>query len=139
MPAALRYVPTEDVEYWWPLLEPLLNRACERDGSDLSIEELQERAFADDVRLWFAEIDGRIVASMATGEITMGAERAVHIFALAGDEMDEWLGPLLKEFERLARINGISRVRLNGRPGWSRVMSGYRVTSVILEKHIDGR
>lgn len=139
MPAVLRYVPQEDIEYWWPLLAPLLRRAVERVESDLSIEEIQERACAGTLRLWLAENDGRVCMAAASGEIRIGTETVTHIFALGGDDMDEWLGPCLTEFERLARLNGITRVRLNGRPGWSRVMPEYRVASVILEKRIDGR
>lgn len=136
MPAALRYVPVEDLDYWWPLLAPLLKRAVDRDESDIGIQELYDRAETESVRLWLAEVDGRVCMAAAVAEIDIGGERAVHIIALGGDDMDEWLHPALSEFERLARKNGIARVRLNGRPGWSRVMPGYRVASVILEKRL---
>lgn len=138
MPVALRYVPTEDIEYWWPLIEPILQRAVDRVETGLTVAEIRERAEADTMRLWVIESDGRVCASAATCEIRFKAGNIVHITALAGDDMDEWLGPGLAEFERLAKLNGMIGVRLCGRPGWQRVMPGYRVEMVTLEKRFDG-
>lgn len=136
MPAALRYVPVGDLDYWWPLVEPLLQRAVV-DG-DVGTDEIRERAEAGTMRLWIGEAACRVAMAAATTEIEIGTERAVHIVALGGDDMGEWLQPCLAEFERLARLNGIARVRLTGRRGWSRVMPGYREASVTLEKCLDG-
>jgi hypothetical protein len=49
--------------------------------------------------------------------------------------MDKWL-PLLAQIEDWARAEGAALVRIMGRPGWARVLSGYSVTNVVLERQL---
>jgi hypothetical protein len=42
--------------------------------------------------------------------------------------------PLFERIEQYAKDEGCSAIRLYGRKGWERVLDGYKVEHVILEK-----
>jgi hypothetical protein len=55
--------------------------------------------------------------------------------ACAGNERDRWL-PLMEKIEQYAIDEGCSSMRIYGRKGWERVLTGYRAEHVILEKRL---
>jgi hypothetical protein len=58
--------------------------------------------------------------------------------ACSGQNRERWL-PLFEKIEQYAREEGCSCVRIYGRKGWERVLQGYRVEHVILERQLYGR
>lgn len=133
-PGGLRYIPTEDIDYWWPMLEGMFQRATDRVPGELEPSAILHHALADEFRLWVIEDDNDLLLAGAVGETGDGY---VRIYALAGRDMGRWLSEALTEFEILARNNGLKGVRVCGRPGWSRVLPGYRLCQVTMEKKFD--
>lgn len=112
----------------WPLLEPLFRKANEKAPSDLTPDLILDRASDGRLTLWAIynhETPTDLLAAVATGIHTDGM--VCEIFALGGKRMTEWLGLRLAELEGLARRQGVIRMRLEGRRGWAKVLTGYTV------------
>ena len=54
---------------------------------------------------------------------------------LAGGDLEELLD-IEEEICSYARTNGFTRVEIIGRPGWERMLYGYRRTAVLLRKEL---
>lgn len=80
--------------------------------------------------LWLA-VDGDKIAAAG---ITQLSDGVCTIVAVAGEYSR--FGHLLSGIEQFARNEGCNRVRVCGRPGWRRRLTGYRTKKVILEKAI---
>jgi hypothetical protein len=85
--------------------------------------------------LWIAIDDesGNIIAAMTT-EITKGRNgRVCWMCQCGGDRMQDWSRFHVK-IEEYAKAERCVKVVLEGRRGWERVLEGYHVRSVRLEK-----
>jgi len=58
------------------------------------------------------------------------------LVACSGQHRERWL-PLFSKIEDYAKAEGCRCMRLVGRPGWERVLDGYRREFVILEKALN--
>ena len=74
---------------------------------------------------WSDHIEAAATTRLAAGVCTLTA--------CAGHQRERWL-PLLAKIEKYAKDEGCSAVRIYGRKGWERVLDGYRVEHVVLEK-----
>jgi hypothetical protein len=84
--------------------------------------------------LWLA-YDGTIKAAMTTALIKTDSDKVCILTACGGNDMRDWL-PLHAGIEAYAKAEGCSRVRIYGRKGWARVLDGYHVEHVVLERRI---
>lgn len=115
-----------DTQKVWPLARDLIRAAIERTGlSDFA--DIEADVLSGDQLLWLA-ISDRIEAA-ATTHLTRGV---CTITACSGHQRERWL-PLLARIEKYAKDEGC-KMRIYGRPGWERVLDGYRREYVILEK-----
>jgi hypothetical protein len=123
-----------DVQGFWPQVEPLLKSAIDRTGLS------EWRAIADDILyghgvLWICRDGERILCAGATSLQKTDSGLVCVITACGGSDMRRWL-PLLAKIEAYAMAEGCRCVRIFGRRGWSRVLAGYVVPSVVLEKEL---
>lgn len=126
MSVDLLCVNPADVHKTWPLARDLIRAAIERtDLSDLA--DIEKDVLAGDQLLWLA-ISDRIEAA-ATTHLSRGV---CTVTACSGHLMKRWL-PLFSRIEKYAKDEGC-KMRIYGRPGWQRVLEGYRIEYVILEK-----
>jgi hypothetical protein len=115
-----------DVQKSWPLARDLIRAAIER--TDLSdFEDIEKDVLAGDQLLWLAVSDH--IEAAATTHLSRGV---CTITACSGHQRERWL-PLLARIEKYAKAEGC-KMRIYGRPGWQRVLEGYKVEHVILEK-----
>jgi len=127
-------VPPARAGEFLPLAARFIDRAMDRVGlSDAT-------GVHDDVRagaalLWLAVgDDGRIVGAGVTRLMLSRAAKICFIVAWGADEHAR-CAHLLTTIEDFARAEGCAAVRLEGRPGWVRVLPhDYRTKAVILEK-----
>jgi hypothetical protein len=100
-------------------------------------EEIYDEAMKDRRLIW-AVLDPAqeppLRAVLSTGQWIDHDGMAVFIEALAGEAMTTWLPQCLPELERHAKAAGANRLRIKGRPGWSKVLRDYRLAAVTLEK-----
>jgi len=86
--------------------------------------------------LWaVATPDGEIVAAMLTQIFEMRSGKACKMLECGGSRLEDW-AKFCDHIEQYAKVEGCDRVLVVGRPGWSRVLHGFKVTSVTLEKRI---
>jgi hypothetical protein len=120
-------VDPERIFDFWQYARPLIKAAI--DHTNLSdFDYIENQVLSGEQLLWLAW-SGKIEAAALTC-----LERGVcTITACSGHDMQRWL-PLRERLEKYAKDEGCSTMRLYGRKGWERVLDGYRVEHVILEK-----
>jgi hypothetical protein len=111
---------------------PRLARVLSRGGGGHGITERAVRALVRQgvAQRWEAS-DGSVIVSQLRSEPS-------------GDVCDLWLAegslePLLELHQEVcawARDQGCRKMRIVGRPGWQRVLTGYEQTGVVLEKQL---
>lgn len=126
MSVDLACVNPADVAKIWPLAKDLIRAAIKRtelsDFADIEIEVL-----AGSQLLWLAISDH--VEAAATTHLSRGV---CTVTACSGHQMERWL-PLFARIEKYAKDEGC-KMRIYGRPGWQKVLDGYHVEHVVLEK-----
>lgn len=126
-------VPKEDVSKVWPHVRALIFKAAQRGGGDIFTIENDILRGPD--LLWLAWDGNRILAAAITSLGIINNEKICTIVACGGDEWTRF-GHWIEALENVAKKEGCTRVRINGRPGWQRALEGYGLRSVVLEKEI---
>lgn len=116
----------------WPHVVDLIHRAVKRTNLshtlDIDADVLQGNGL-----LWLAAQGERIVAAMTTALVLTDTDKVCILTTCGGEDMRDWL-PLQEKIEAYAKAEGCSLVRIYGRKGWARVLEGYTVEHVILER-----
>ncbi len=132
--AEIACVEPRQVRDFWPLVKPLLKSAI--DKTRLS----RWQSIADDILcgkslLWLCVDKGKILCAGATSLQITDSGLVCVITACGGTDLKRWVH-LLEKVEIYAKAEGCRCVRILGRPGWSRVLTGYDVKSVVIEKDL---
>jgi hypothetical protein len=114
----------------WPRVASLIAAALPTDAEFCAVER---RVLAGDDLLWLACDGGAILAAAVTELYAEYGEKFCGIVACGGAELSRWIF-LIERLEQFARDEACRAVRINGRLGWARVLSRYRVKRVILER-----
>jgi hypothetical protein len=111
---------------FWPHARGLIKAAI--DATNLSdFADIESDVLEGKQLLWLAW-SGHIEAA-ATTHLSRGV---CTLTACSGHQMERWL-PLLGRIEKYAKNEGC-KMRIYGRKGWQRVLDGYEVQHVVLEK-----
>lgn len=133
--AELVCVPPDRITEFWPLASHLIRSAMERGGLG-DFESVEQSTLAGGALLWLAW-DGKTILSAAVTELTkLNGHLFCTIVGCAGEQRDDWL-PLIAGLETYARNEGCKAMRIWGRKGWARVLPGYAVARVQLEKELN--
>lgn len=131
--AELICVAPDRVSEFWPHVESLIRSAIERtelsDPRDIENDILNGRSL-----LWIAWT-GVIEAAAASQIVRVGNTKVCIITACGGSNRERWL-PLIEGIENYAREEGCSRSRIYGRKGWLRVLDGYEIKNVVMDKEL---
>jgi hypothetical protein len=118
-----------DIAKTWPLARDLIRAAIERtklsEFTDIEKDVLEGRQL-----LWLAISDH--VEAAATTQLSAGI---CILTACSGHQRERWL-PLFARIEKYAKDECCSTMRIYGRRGWERVLDGYHVEHVVLEKDL---
>jgi hypothetical protein len=93
-------------------------------------DEVEREVFAGNQLLWIAVSD-HIEAAATTHK----SNDVCTIVACSGHNRERWL-PLFSQIEKYAKDEGCRCIRIFGRKGWERVLDGYHIEHVVLEKDI---
>ena len=135
MPSSVELIcvdPARVCEFW-PHARAFIKTAIETTNLS-DFEDIEKQVLSGDQLLWLAW-SGQIEAA-ATTQLVRGPVCVV--VACSGHNRERWL-PLFEKIEQYAKDENCKCVRLCGRKGWERVLSGYRVEHVILERQLYGR
>ena len=118
----------------WPVARGLIKSAI--DQTELSdFAEFEREVLSGRQLLWLA-IDGKMLEAAATTHLVLIDGRKICILtACAGHHRERWL-PLFERLESYAKAEGCEIMRIFGRKGWERVLDGYHVEHVVLEKEL---
>jgi hypothetical protein len=120
-------VDPKEVPAIWPYAGCLIRAALEQTELS-SFEETEKQVLSGDQLLWLAISDH--IEAAATTHLS---NNVCTIVACSGHNRERWL-PLFSRIETYAKNEGCRCIRIYGRKGWERVLDGYRVEHVILEK-----
>lgn len=122
----------KQVHQIWHLASPLIKTAIEKtDLSDFA--DIERDVLSGDQLLWLA-ISDHVEAAATTHLIKTSGKPVLVVTACSGRERERWL-PLFSKIEHYAKAEGCKCVRIYGRKGWERALTGYRADYVILERH----
>jgi hypothetical protein len=116
----------------WPHVVHLIHGAVKRTNLSHTLD-IDDDILHGHGLLWLACDGSKILAAMTTSLVSTDRDKVCILTACGGEEMKQWL-PLLRKIEAYAKDEGCGCVRIYGRKGWARVLDGYRVEHVILER-----
>lgn len=122
-------VDPEKIFDFWPFARPLIKAALERTRLS-NIEDIEADVLEGKQLLWLAWSDH--IEAAATTQLVSGV---CILTACSGHDRERWL-PLFAKIEKYAQDECCSTMRIFGRKGWERVLDGYHVEHVILEKDL---
>ena len=135
-PHRLICVAPADIQRVWPAVALMIDEGYADDGETMPAN-LPEWLAAGKGQLWLS-IDGeKIVAALTTSIEPQRHGLRLRMVSCGGSRMDLWKD-CHRQIEQFARDEGCDRIRIEGRAGWQRVLTGsdYRVTRVTLEKRL---
>ena len=117
------------VSEFWPFAKWLIKAAIDRTNlSDFA--DIERQVLAGEQLLWLAWSD-RIEAAATTHL----SRNICTLTACSGQNRKRWLS-LFARIENYAKEEGCAAMRIYGRRGWERVLDGYHVEHVVLEKEL---
>lgn len=133
MSVKLVCVDPAHIDEMWPHVRDKIRAAIERTGLS-SFADIESDVLSGMQLVWIAW-DGKEVLAAATTQIVKPLSKICVLTACSGYDRERWL-PLFAEIEKYAENEGCSSMRIYGRKGWERVLTGYRAEHVILEKRL---
>jgi len=128
-------VPPHEVQAHWPLAETLVRKALSRQ-TDYEEVAVYRSLITGERRMWLVhKPPHNVVAVLITSFALYPLSKVCVVFALGGNDMDEWLHFLPDLVEPWAKAQGCSHMELKGRDGWERVL-GWRKEAVVLRKEL---
>lgn len=115
----------------WPHVSALIEQAYAE--TDIPLPDVFGWLKAGNGLLWVASDDAKILGALTTSLEQKPSGLACRMVATAGEGIELWLGHLV-EIEEYAKGAGCVKMILDGRRGWERVLPGYAVKAVSLEK-----
>lgn len=122
-------VPPKEVEQIWQYAGPMIRAAIERTNLS-EFAEIERDVLSGDQLLWLAISDH--IEAAATTHLS---RKICTLTACSGHQRERWL-PLFKTIEKYAKDEGCHTMRIFGRKGWERVLDGYHVEHVVLERDL---
>lgn len=123
----------------WPAALPLLEEGKAYWENWTTLEIIYERLTAGTLQLWLMNDEDEFLLAMLT-EIQLHPNyKSFNIKWMGGCDLDSALENCFDEFVNLwASREGCSRVRLEGRKGWTRKLLplGFKVKSYVMERDI---
>ena len=131
--AELICIAPSRVNEFWPYVKVMIRRAAKRGGGDYA--QIKNDVLNGIDLLWIA-FDGEQIMAAATTSLTTIGDRKICIIAACGGAGWDRFGHLIEGLEDYAKNEGCVAMRIYGRVGWQRMLTGYDVRSVVLEKGI---
>lgn len=118
---------------FWPHVRALVKSAIDRGPDEFAA--IERAVLTGQMLLWILWDGVKIIAAAVTQLTGEGRGKSGTIVACAGRGFKRW-GHLRRVLEDHFRAEGCSKVRVIGRPGWSRKLNDYSLKAVILEKKL---
>lgn len=118
----------------WPRVAAMIDAGAAK-CDELVPEDILDRVANGKTLLWIAieQTNGIIIAAMTTELVKQRSGLVCWMCQCGGDRLHDW-SRFHTKIEEYARAEGCVSVVLEGREAWKRVLEGYTVRSVRLEK-----
>jgi len=115
------FASVAEVDKLWPLIVADLSKACRRSPTPLTAGELWQLCRSGNGFLCIVHDGNKVMAS----SVLRFEDDALRVWALAGNDMRQWIGPFYEFCRKIGTENGATRLLCKGRRGWLRMFNGH--------------
>ncbi|BCV04954.1 MAG: hypothetical protein CM15mV95_260 [Caudoviricetes sp.] len=126
-------VPSEDVEFIWSQIKPLLEKALDET---YTIDDIYKGLIEDRMQLFISWNDERVESAVVTEIAQYPQSKVLRYFLAGGVNLENWLERIQKVIEKFAKKENYTHLEVAGRKGWVRKLKGFRVKAYLLNKEI---
>ena len=126
-------VPSEDLEFIWSQVAPLLEKALDET---YSIKDILYGLANDRMQLFISWNDNKIESAVVTEIAQYPQAKILRYFLAGGTNLDNWLERIQEKIEKFAKQNKCTHLEVAGRKGWARKLKGFKMKVTILSKEI---
>ena len=126
-------VPSEDVEFIWSQIKPLLEKALDET---YTIDDIYKGLIDDRMQLFISWNDERVESAVVTEIAQYPQSKVLRYFLAGGVNLENWLERIQKVIEKFAKKENCTHLEVAGRKGWVRKLKGFRVKAYLLNKEI---
>lgn len=116
-------IPKGYLKRVWPLVLSKIEKACEYSCGTVTPETVYKGVMAEDFQLWVSD-DSKMVAVTQVSDYDDGSRYLTWIL-LSGEDLEKYM-QLKVIVDDWAKKLGCKGDELLGRPGWARVLKGYK-------------
>jgi len=126
-------VPSEDVEFIWSQIKPLLEKALDET---YTIDDIYKGLIEDRMQLFISWNDEKVESAVVTEIAQYPQSKVLRYFLAGGVNLENWLERIQKVIEKFAKKENCTHLEVAGRKGWVRKLKGFRVKAYLLNKEI---
>ena len=126
-------VPSEDLEFIWSQVAPLLEKALDET---YSIKDILYGLANDRMQLFISWNDNKIESAVVTEIAQYPQAKILRYFLAGGRNLENWLERIQEKIEKFAKQNKCTHLEVAGRKGWVRKLNGFSVKAYLLNKEI---
>ena len=126
-------VPSEDLEFIWSQVAPLLEKALDET---YSIKDILYGLANDRMQLFISWNDNRVESAVVTEIAQYPQAKILRYFLAGGRNLENWLERIQEKIEKFAKQNKCTHLEVAGRKGWVRKLKGFSVKAYLLNKEI---
>ena len=126
-------VPSEDVEFIWSQVAPLLEKALDET---YNIEDISYGLANDRMQLFISWNNNKVESAVVTEIARYPNSKVLRYFLAGGTNLDNWLEQIQIVIEKFAKKQNCTHLEVAGRKGWVRKLKGFRVKAYLLNKEI---
>ena len=132
----MRLPPLDELAERWQRIASYLAKSTRRAGGAYEPIDLLRGAFAGQFGIWICEVDDRIEAAVVTEIKQYPRKRVLDVIFGGGNNMHNWIKPLVETIDRHAREAGCEAVVCIGRPGWLKAWGAEPTGNIIMVRRI---
>ena len=126
-------VPSEDVEFIWSQVAPLLEKALDES---YNIVDILYGIITDRMQLFISWNNDRVESAVVTEIAQYPQSKVLRYFLAGGTNLENWLERIQEVIEKFAKKEKCTHLEVAGRKGWVRKLKGFRVKAYLLNKEI---
>ena len=126
-------VPSEDVDFIWSQVAPLLEKALDET---YTIQDIKHGLLNDRMQLFISWNNDRVESAVVTEIAEYPQSKVLRYFLAGGTNLNNWLENIQITIEKFAKRENCTHLEVAGRKGWVRKLKGYKVKAYLLNKEI---
>ena len=126
-------VPSEDVEFIWSQVAPLLEKALDET---YTIKDILYGLANDRMQLFISWNDNKVESAVVTEIAQYPQSKVLRYFLAGGTNLENWLERIQEVIEKFAKKENCTHLEVAGRKGWVKKLKGFRVKAYLLNKEI---